>query len=64
MLSWGDTSSGKLGYIENNMIQVVPKTIQVLKGKYPNIVALGFQMTVISTSPYENSICHDFLNNQ
>ncbi len=56
MLTWGDTSSGKLGYYEGNMTQTTPRLIQSLKGKYPNQVALGFGMTVISTSSYENSL--------
>jgi len=54
MYSWGDTSSGKLGYVEGNLIQNNPRIIRVLKGKYPNYVSLGFQMTVISSSSYEN----------
>jgi hypothetical protein len=56
MLSWGDTASGKLAYIEGNMTQITPRLIQVLKGKYANCISLGFQMTVISTSSYENSL--------
>ena len=56
MFSWGDTSSGKLGYLEGNLTQNTPRLIQVLKGKFSNCVSLGFQMTVISTSAYENSL--------
>lgn len=56
MLTWGDTSSGKLGYFEGNMTQGFPRLIQVLKGKYANQISLGFQMSVISTSSYENSL--------
>ncbi len=58
MFTWGDTSSGKLGYLEGNLIQNIPKIIQRLKGKFSNCVSMGFQMTVISTSTYEN-----YLNN-
>lgn len=54
MYTWGDTASGKLGYYEGNMIQNNPRIIQILKGKYPNYISLGFQMTVISTSTYDN----------
>jgi alpha-tubulin suppressor-like RCC1 family protein len=56
MFTWGDTSSGKLGYFEGNLTQTVPRIIQGLKGKYANNVSLGFQMTVISTSSFENSL--------
>ena len=56
MLTWGDTSNGKLGYFEGNMTQLTPRIIQGLKGKYPNQIALGFGMTVISTSSLENSL--------
>ncbi len=56
LLTWGDTSSGKLGYFEGNMIQPTPRLIQGLKGKYPNQIGMGFGMTVISTSSYENSL--------
>ncbi len=56
MFTWGDTSSGKLTYIEGNLSQVTPRLVQVLKGKFPNHVGLGFQMTVMSTSSFENSL--------
>jgi hypothetical protein len=56
MFTWGDTSSGKLTYLESNLTQVTPRLVQVLKGKYANHMCLGFQMTVISTSSYENSL--------
>jgi hypothetical protein len=56
MYSWGDTSSGKLGYTEGNFIQNIPRIIQGFKGKFANHISLGFQMTVISTSSYEESI--------
>ena len=54
MFTWGDTSSGKLTYLESNLTQVTPRLVQVLKGKYANHLCLGFQMTVISSSSYEN----------
>lgn len=56
MYSWGDASSGKLGYIEGNLSINAPKLIQCLKGKFCNSLALGQQMTVISTSNAENSL--------
>lgn len=58
MYSWGDTSSGKLGYIEGNFTQTTPRSIQILKGKYASFVTLGFQMTIIATSAYENSLAY------
>ncbi len=56
MFTWGDSSSGKLGYFEGNTTQPVPRIIQTLKGKYANQLCLGFQMTIISTSSFESSI--------
>lgn len=56
MFSWGDTSSGKLGFVEGNFTQTQPRSIQILKGKYASYVTLGFQMTVIATSSFENSL--------
>lgn len=56
MLTWGDSSNGKLGYFEGNMTQTSPRIIQCMKGKYPNQIGLGYGMTVISTSSLENSI--------
>jgi hypothetical protein len=58
MFSWGDTSSGKLGYVEGNFTQTSPRSIQILKGKYASYITMGFQMTVIATSTYENSLCN------
>jgi hypothetical protein len=62
MFTWGDTSSGKLTYIEGNLSQVTPRLVQVLKGKFPNYVCLGFQMTVMSTSSFENSLVNSAKN--
>lgn len=63
MYTWGDSSSGKLGYLEANLTQYTPKIIPVLKGKFANCICLGFQMTVISTSSYENSLVNYSLVN-
>jgi hypothetical protein len=56
LMTWGDTSNGKLGYVENNLSQNVPRNIQVLKGKFANYVCLGNNLTIISTSICENSL--------
>jgi hypothetical protein len=60
MLTWGDCSNGKLGYKEDKT-QVIPKSIDYLRGKYPNCIGLGSNLTVISTtSNYENSISNKY----
>lgn len=56
MYTWGDTASGKLTYYEGNFSQNQPKLVQALRGKYANCIGLGSQMTIISTSSFENSI--------
>lgn len=60
LYSWGDTTSGKLGYSEGNLSINIPKEIQTLKGKNVNFIALGELITAISTSTLENSIAGDF----
>jgi hypothetical protein len=63
MYTWGDTASGKLCYNESNFTQNVPRIIQILKGKYANCISLGFQMTVVSSSSYENSLLNQLKEN-
>ncbi len=62
LYSWGDASCGKLGYDEGGLSVSSPKLIQQLKGKYVDMVSLGFQITVISTSTFENSIIGQYKN--
>lgn len=62
--TWGDSTSGKLGYAEGNLISKQPRLIQVCKGKYANCIGIGPQMTVISMSSYENSIVCRYKKNE
>jgi alpha-tubulin suppressor-like RCC1 family protein len=56
MYSWGDNSYGKLTLMEMTQNINYPRILQILKGKYVNYIALGYFMTIISTSTYDNSI--------
>ena len=42
--------SGKLGFVEGNLVVRQPRSINILKGKYISQIYLGEQMTVIATS--------------
>ena len=55
-MSWGDASSGKLGYDEEHFTQTTPKVILNLKEKCVNKIGLGFQMSVIATGRYNGSV--------
>jgi alpha-tubulin suppressor-like RCC1 family protein len=57
MYAWGDSSSGKLTFNEGGLAISKPKQVMTLKGKIPDNVCLGVQMTVISTSISSSS--HD-----
>ncbi len=56
MYSWGDNSYGKLTLMEMTQNINYPRILQILKGKYVTEIALGYYMTIIGTSSYENSI--------
>ena len=56
VMSWGDASSGKLGYDEEHFTQTTPKVILNLKEKCVNKIGLGFQMSVITTGRYNGSV--------
>jgi alpha-tubulin suppressor-like RCC1 family protein len=62
LYSWGDASSGKLGYDDGSLSVCFPKLVQQIKGKYVDMVSLGYQTTIISTSTYENSIVAQYKN--
>lgn len=54
--SFGDTANGKLGYPDTNLSNFKPRLIQLLKGKYANVISLGSQFSVVSTSSQKNSL--------
>ena len=54
--TWGDSTSGKLGYNEEHLSQMVPKIVMSLKQKCVISVGLGAQMSVVITGEYENSV--------
>ena len=54
--TWGNTASGKLGYFEDKFTQDTPKEILGMKIKCINNVCLGYQLTVISSGKYEDSL--------
>ena len=56
VLTWGDSSGGKLGYNEEHFSQSNPKAITQLKKKLLNYASLGFQMTIISTGDQESFV--------
>ena len=54
--TWGNTANGKLGYYEDKFTQDTPKEILGMKIKCINNVCLGYQLTVISSGKYEDSL--------
>ena len=54
--TWGDSTSGKLGYNEEHLSQMAPKIVMSLKQKCVTSVGLGAQMSVVITGEYENSV--------
>ena len=55
VMSWGQSSGGKLGYNEEHLTQGTPKIIMKLKQKYVANACLGQQMTVIATGESPNA---------
>ena len=47
--------SGKLGYLEGNLVVRFPKVVQLVKGRYLNQIGLGEQMTILNVSSKEIS---------
>ncbi len=56
VLTWGDATSGKLGYNEDHLSQSIPKEILALKEKCVNYVCLGFQMSIIVTGSSKKAL--------
>lgn len=56
VLTWGNTTNGKLGYYEDKFTQETPREILGLKVKCINNVCLGYQMTVIATGKEQDSL--------
>lgn len=56
IMTWGDSSSGKLGYNEEHLSQYNPKLVLDLQQKCVTKVGLGAQMTVIATGDVEISV--------
>lgn len=54
--SWGDTSSGKLGYITGLSTQNTPKIIPFLKCKNISHISTGPIQTALVTSHYDESL--------
>ena len=54
VMSWGQSSGGKLGYNEEHLTQGTPKVIMKLKQKSVVNACLGQQMTVIATGASRN----------
>ena len=54
--TWGNTANGKLGYFEDKFTQDTPREILGMKIKCINKVCLGYQMTVIVTGKYSDSL--------
>ncbi len=56
VFTWGDTSSGKLGYITGLSTQSIPKVIPYLKCKNISLISTGPIQTALVTSNYDQSL--------
>lgn len=61
--TWGDTSSGKLGYNSGLSTQNIPKAIKYLNSKNISNIFVGPMTTAIITATYDYSLLKGFLIN-
>jgi alpha-tubulin suppressor-like RCC1 family protein len=60
VFSWGDTSSGKLGYVTGVSTQSTPKVIPFLNSKNVSMISCGPMQTAILTSTFQNSLIKNY----
>jgi alpha-tubulin suppressor-like RCC1 family protein len=58
--TWGETSSGKLGYNNFDTKQIYPNVIPFLKCKNISVIGAGPMQTCLVTSNFNNSLVHTY----